>query len=407
MAVSALIPGALPFDRRGGFALSSEAMHAAPPDLVARYFDHAATSFPKPAVVARAMQRYIDEVGGTYGRAAYAQAVDASRIVFDARRRLAVLLGTPDAARVAFTLNATFALNLAIQGLVRPGGRVLVSPLEHNSVLRPLGLMQARHGIRVEELPAGRDGRVDPDRIRRGPDVCLAVCQLASNVNGVRQPIPAIQAALRGVPLVVDAAQGVGEIPIDAARDGLDIVALTGHKALLGPTGTGALFVRAGIEVPPLWPGGTGSRSASAEQPEAMPDSLESGTPNVAGIAGLGAALEFVDAHGLFDPAPLARAAIARLAGIPGVDLLAAADPADQGGLFSFNLRGVPPSAVAEALFRDHGLAVRAGLQCAPAAHRRLGTFPEGAVRLSFGRFHDASAVDLVADAVRDVARRL
>jgi cysteine desulfurase family protein len=382
-------------------------MHAADPELVARYFDHGATSFPKPASVARAMARYVDGCGGTYGRAAYGQVQDATRMVFESRERLARVLGVADSSRVAFTLNATHALNLAIQGLARPNGVVLVSPLEHNSAMRPLFALGARFGLRTAVMPCGADGRVTPEAIDVPPGTCLAIVSHQSNVNGVIQPIAAIKARLGAVPLLVDAAQSAGELPLDAERDRLDLVAMSGHKHLLGPTGVGALYVRPGLALPALMPGGTGSRSDSLEQPEVMPDALESGTLNVAGLAGLGASLEFLHENGPGPGVRLAGRAAAELREIPGVRVLGAADPAHQGGLLSFTVDGTPPSELARALYARHGLAVRAGLCCAPSAHRMLGTSEVGgAVRVSFGRFHDDGAVDRIAAAVADVVRR-
>lgn len=382
-------------------------MHSAPKELAARYFDHGATSFPKPAAVARAMARYVDGIGGTYGRAAYGQAQDATRLVFDCRERLARAIGCTDSSRIAFTLNATHALNVAIQGLARPGGVALVSPLEHNAVARPLAALAARAGLRVEALPAGADGRVDPGAIRVPEGACLAVVAHESNVNGVVQPIAEIRARLGDVPLVVDAAQSAGEIPLDVDAAGADAVAISGHKHLLGPTGVGALFVRHGLALPPLVRGGTGSRSDSLEQPEVMPDALEAGTPNVAGIAGLSAALEFAEAHGPGSGRSLALRAIAEVEAIPGVRTLRAGRPEDQGGLFSFVVDGVPPSEIARRLWDRAALAVRAGLQCAPSAHAALGTLRGGgAVRISFGWFHGEESVETICSAIRDAAAR-
>jgi cysteine desulfurase/selenocysteine lyase len=374
---------------------------------VARYFDHGATSFPKPSVVARAMAAYLDGCGGTYGRAAYPRTHDATALVFDARERLARLLGAEDSSRVAFTLNATHALNIAIQGLVRPKGVVLVSPLEHNAVMRPLHLVCRRHGARIEVLPHRADGRVEPEHISAPAGACLAVIALQGNVNGVIQPVAAIRERLGGVPLLVDAAQGAGEVPIDVGADDLDLVAVTGHKALLGPTGTGALYVRPGIDLAPLIPGGTGSSSESMEQPTRMPDALEGGTLNVAGIVGLGAALEWLEGQPPARISGLAAATVTALSRIPGVQVHGALVPEDQGGLFSFEIEGQGPSSTVLELLRRHGIESRAGLQCAPFAHRHLGTFERGgAVRVAFGRFHDESAVELVSRAVADVAGR-
>jgi cysteine desulfurase family protein len=382
-------------------------VHAAPTELVARYFDHAATSFPKPAAVALGMARYLDEIGGTYGRAAYGQVQDASRIVFETREKLARAIGCSDSSRIAFTLNATHALNIAIRGLARPNGVALVSPVEHNSVMRPLHALAERTGLRVEILPSASAGRVLPEAIRIPNGACVAVVTHESNVNGAIQPLDEIKAHLGDVPLVVDAAQSAGEIPIDVERLGADAVALSGHKHLLGPTGVGALYVREDLALPALVLGGTGSRSESLEQPDIMPDALESGTPNVVGIAGLRAALEFLETCGEGNGPQLALRTIAALEALSEVRILKAANPEHQGGLFSFAVDGVLPSEIARRLYESHRLAVRAGLQCAPAAHRTFGTSAKGGtVRVAFGRFHDESAVSRIATAIEDVVRR-
>lgn len=380
-------------------------MHAADQQLVDNYFDHGATSFPKPETVGLAMLGFVDGIGGTYGRAAYAQARDASRKVFEARERIARFFGCSDSSRVVFTLNATHALNIAIQGLAQEGKTIWTTPLEHNSVMRPLRGLVGKIGSRIRILPHGPDGRVVPEEIEDDPDACLVVVCHQSNVNGAIQPVAEIAARFGGAPILVDAAQSAGEVEIDLERDGLDLLALPGHKHMLGPTGTGALIVAGDAKVETLIPGGTGSLSEKEEHPAFLPDALESGTPNLAGIAGLGAACKFLDERGGAPTDEWAVEAIRRLREIDGVSVLAAEDPRWQGGLFSFNVDGLSPSQVAGALFADRGMAVRSGLHCAPAAHRTLGTFDGGgAVRVAFGRFHDRGAVDRVVDAVAAVA---
>ncbi len=208
-------------------------MYRADPKLVKRYFDHGATSFPKPQVVGDAMSHFIDHVGGTYGRAAYSQAHAASVVVFEARSAIAELIGATDASRIVFTNNATGALNLAIQGMCRPGGVVLVSPLEHNSVMRPLSMMEKHRGIIVRTMPHWPEDTIDCSRLDRTVDVCLAVVNAQSNVNGVLQPIAEIKRALREIPLLLDASQALGETHISVAECGADLVAAPGHKHLL------------------------------------------------------------------------------------------------------------------------------------------------------------------------------
>jgi selenocysteine lyase/cysteine desulfurase len=351
------------------------------------------------------MVHYLNQVGGTYGRSAYRQVQESSRLVFDARHRLARLIGSEDTSRIVFVLNATAALNLAIQGLSRKNGKVLVSPMEHNSVMRPLSMMAQRRGIEIEVMPAGPDGRIDPERIELDDTICLAVCILESNVNGVRQPVADLKKKLGNIPLLVDGAQGAGAIPLDVSSSKIDLIAFAGHKGLLGPTGVGALYVDGKITLPPLTPGGTGSNSESTSHPTTMPDALEGGTPNIAGLAGLGASLAFIEKHGLFDPAPLVHLAMEQLERIPGIRLYGAEDPKNQGGLFSLTLEGKSSSDLAGALYKKHRIAVRSGLHCAPAAHRTLGTFDNGGtLRIAFGRFHDREAVNLLVNAMRDIA---
>ncbi len=383
-------------------------MHSADPLLVERYYDHGATSFPKPESVGLAMIAFIDGVGGTYGRSAYTQAQDASRLIFETRERLARLVGASDSSRVVFTLNATHALNIAIQSFARDGGKVLVSPLEHNAVMRPLEMMAGRTGLEIETLPhSPADGLIDPARIEVGADVKLVVVCHQSNVNGVIQPIREIKDRIGGVPLLVDGAQSVGEVDVNVVRDGMDMLAMPCHKHLLGPTGVGALYVGAHVDLAPLMPGGTGSKSESLEHPMVMPDRLEGGTPNLAGIAGLNGALKFIEERGIEPRGSWVVEVASRLESAGGITVYRAANASAQGGLFSFAIDGLSSSEVAHGLYREAGIAVRSGLHCAPSAHRSLGTLEiGGTVRAGFGRFHDDSSVGRLVDAVLSLSHR-
>lgn len=374
-------------------------------DDARRYLDHGATSFPKPAGVAEAMVQFLDGAGGPYGRSAHARAQRTSRIVFETRELLAQLLSVTDSSRIAFTSGATMGLNLALCSLVRPFGRVLVCPLAHNAVMRPLVRLCQKTDLEYELLPHGPDGRIDVEAVQPGPNTCLAVVAAQSNVNGVLQPLAQLKQRLGAIPLVVDAAQSSHELGLARPELGLDVVVLTGHKGLLGPTGTGAIYVRPGLELEPLLLGGTGSRSDSFEPPTQMPDRLEAGTPNTVGIAGLGAALRFCrDNNPVGMERELARAALTKLRHLPGVELLAAANPQHQGGTFSFNIEGLSPSSTARLLETRFGFAVRAGLHCAPLAHATLGTAARGgAVRVAFGRFHDEPVVESLVTAIESL----
>ncbi|NLI79206.1 MAG: aminotransferase class V-fold PLP-dependent enzyme [Candidatus Riflebacteria bacterium] len=368
-----------------------------------RYFDNAATSFPKPPGVARAMARYLDELGGPYGRAAYPRAREVSRVVERARDRVAEMLGTALATRVVFQPNATTAINTVLHGILYNGGKVVVSPLEHNAVMRPLAALQQRGALRWEVMPHLPDGTVDVARLSGwlAPDVRLAVVNHMSNVNGVVQPLAAIKAALGPVPLLVDASQSLGAVPMRADDWGIDYLAFTGHKGLRGPTGTGGLFLRRPGTVAPLILGGTGSASDRYEMPDDLPDRFEAGTGNIAGIFGLLAALEEPlaarhtpeDFHWL----------VAELRTLPGVTVYGAADPGRQGELVSIAVTGRDPAQVGDDLTGRFDIAVRTGLHCAPLAHRTLGTFPHGTVRLAPSPGHSRDDLACLLGAIRAV----
>jgi selenocysteine lyase/cysteine desulfurase len=371
-----------------------------------RYLDHSATSFPKPAAVAQAMACFLDELGGPYGRSGHRRALETSRLIFEAREALAERLGVEDSSRIVLTSGATFGLNLALRSLVEPGSRVLVCPMAHNAVMRPLEQLRKERGISWEFFPCGPDGGIEPSAMAPSPDVRLAIVTAESNVNGVRQPLSEIKALLPDVPLLVDAAQGdcTGMCQSIHAPD---IIALTGHKSLLGPPGTGALYTRPGLELLPLVFGGTGSRSDSFEPPSAMPDRLEAGTPNTVGFAGLLAAMKYRADFGPGQERALALEAISHLKHMDAVNVFCAERPEHQGSTFSFNIEGFSPSNAARQIERRHGLLLRVGLHCAPAAHSTLGTVEGGGtVRVSFGRFQDERSVELLMQAVRELLER-
>lgn len=364
------------------------------------YFDNAATSFPKPPEVAREVTRYLNEIGGPYGRSAYGRAVEVSRVVEATRDLLGEVLGVSQTDSVVFTANATQAINTVLFGMNLRGKRVLVSPLEHNAVMRPLSALARQRGVRVDTLPHGPDGRIDTARVAHAlsPDTALVVVNHQSNVNGVVQPAAAIKKALGAVPLLLDASQSAGHGRIALDEWGIDFAAITGHKGLLGPTGTGCLFARDPAALAPLLHGGTGSRSDSVEMPEFVPDKFEAGTPNVAGIFGLKAALENRPARGYSDED--FRALREEIAGLGEFIVVQAADAACQGPVFSLVHKRQSPSDLAARLFDRHGIETRAGLHCAPAAHRTLGTFPQGTLRIALSPYHTSSDLQHILDAL-------
>ena len=383
------------------------------------YLDNAATSWPKPPEVARAMEDFSREAGANPGRSGHRRSIAAGRTVYGAREAVAELFNLADPLRVVFGLNGTEALNLALQGLLRPGDHLVTSSVEHNSVMRPLQAMAAA-GVRFTRVRNAPDGTLDPALIAEAiqPETRMIVLNHASNVNGALQPVAAAGriARERGLLLLVDAAATAGSVPIDMAAQAIDLVAFTGHKHLYGPMGTGGLAVGERVpvaELRPLKRGGTGSRSEEETQPEVLPDLYESGTLNALGLAGLEAGVRWVLAQGVdrirrHQVTETGRW-LAALGEIPGVDVQGPAAPERRTGVISFTIEGMSPSEIGLRLDEEHGLLCRVGLHCAPAAHRIQGTFPTGSVRIAPGCFTTEEerrrAVTAVAALAREAAR--
>ncbi|MDB4947991.1 MAG: Cysteine desulfurase family protein [Gemmatimonadetes bacterium] len=378
------------------------------------YLDYAATSAIRPPEVIDAIAAYLRDVGATPGRAGHRRALDAGRIAFRCRRALAELFAIPgDPGRIAFQLNATHALNVALFGLLHPGDRVVRTAYDHNSVRRPVAALAAR-GVRETVLAGSVDGTLDLGEVERavvGNAVLgrakVLVVPHASNVLGTVLPLAEIaeRAHAAGCLLVVDAAQSAGHVAIDVVRMGVDVLAFTGHKGLLGPQGTGGLWVREGVDVGPVLFGGTGSESWDAAMPSAMPDRLEAGTQNAPGIAGLLAGLEWIRERsvGSIHAAELALKARlrAKVAAIEGVRVVSPAAP-EGVGIVTVDA-GMDSSTVARRLDAEHGVLTRAGLHCAPEAHDCLGTAERGALRFSIGWATSEADVDRAATALAAV----
>ncbi|MFC1461211.1 aminotransferase class V-fold PLP-dependent enzyme [Verrucomicrobiota bacterium] len=359
------------------------------------YLDNAATSRRKPEGVYEAMDRFMREIGASPGRSVHEPGIRASRLVADAREKAAGVFGIEDSSRIVFTLNCTEALNLAVKGLLKNSDNVVTTSVEHNSVMRPLSAMIEQRGITVTRAGVGADGCTDADEIRKSitPKTALIAMTHASNVFGTIQPIEECSriAKEHGIPLLVDAAQTAGCVPIDLSRLQVDMLAFSGHKGLMGPQGVGGLYIRPGLDLSPLKHGGTGSSSSKEVQPEILPDKYESGTPNTPGIAGLSAALGFIESetvekirariHGLGE---------IMLEGLRALDGIAVYGPVDMDrntGIFSFTVEGRDSAEIGADLERRYGIMTRVGLQCSPAAHKAIGTFPEGTIRASVGYF--------------------
>lgn len=381
---------------------------------MAIYLDNAATSFPKPETVYRSMDEALRQFGGNPGRGGHQLALDAGRIVFTAREAVSGFFGIEDSSRVVFTANATAAINQALFGLLRPGDRVVTTNMEHNAVARPLRALQD-NGVEVVKVAADRRGFVSPDDFCRacaaGP-TALAVLGHISNVTGTIQDLATIGSWCRnhGLPFLVDAAQSAGLFPIDVESLGIDLLAAPGHKGLFGPVGTGFLYVRSGIELLPLHYGGTGANSHSDRMPEIMPERLESGTPNTPGLAGLTAGIAWLEEIGLEvirkHEIDCLERLLSGLAAIPAVELYGPGDASRSGGVLSFNIEGIDPSAVAFRLDHDYSICVRSGLHCAPDAHRAIGTYPSGTVRVSPNQMNTLEEMELFIAAIRSIAQR-
>ncbi|MEX2526476.1 MAG: aminotransferase class V-fold PLP-dependent enzyme [Gemmatimonadota bacterium] len=377
------------------------------------YFDHAATSASRPSQVVQAVADFLSLNGASPGRGGYSRSVDSGRICFRCRRKLAGLMGLRGSpGRLAFMMNATHALNTALFGLLQEDDVVVVSPFDHNAVLRPVHYLSRARGVQIRVMEGDAQGAVDLQGARGLMDGArVVVVNAVSNVLGTRLPLEELagMAHEAGALVLVDAAQSAGHLTDRPGELGADLVAMTGHKGLLGPQGTGALWLREGVEIPPLLSGGTGGDSALREMPHTMPDHLEAGTPNAPGIAGLLAGLEFLEETGVERLHTRISELKLRLHGglsaIAGVTVLSPPDPAGVGVVTMVSDR-TAPSALAAKLDREFGIMTRAGLHCAPEAHRLLGTSETGALRFSLGWDTTAEGVDTVVDAVEQLVSR-
>lgn len=377
------------------------------------YLDHAASSWPKPPQVTEAMVECLKLYAANPGRGAHRMAVKASRVLFEARNNLARLFGVKNPNDISFSLNTSAALNLAIKGFVKSGQHVISTAMEHNSVRRPLEYVKHKLGVEVTYLPTDRSGKLDLDQLAAAvtDKTALIVCAHASNLFGSIAPIADIAEIARrhGARLLVDAAQTAGTYPVDVGEMGIDMLAFPGHKGLLGPQGTGGLYINPELELEPLIHGGTGSRSEDPEMPSVRPDRYEAGTPNTPGIAGLNEGVKVV----LQETVPVIHARerklvqrlMAGLSELPGIEILGPDFNEERTGIVSFVLRNAECSEVAYMLDKHYGIAVRAGYHCTPLAHHSAGTLESGAVRASVGFYTTESDVDRMIDAMKEIGR--
>jgi cysteine desulfurase family protein len=384
--------------------------------VVLIYLDNAATSWPKPPGVGEAVLHYMQDVGANPGRSGHQLAIEAGRIVYDTREALGHLFNVADPLRIVYATNATEAINLVLLGYLRPGDHVVTTSMEHNAVMRPLRYLEST-GVELTLVPCSAQGEVDSVDLEKAirPNTVLLVVNHASNVVGTVLPVAEAGAIAErhGLPLLVDAAQTAGALEIDVQQMKIDLLAFTGHKALLGPQGTGGLYIGEGVDLGRLQPlkrGGTGSRSESEEQPDFLPDRYESGTANGAGVAGLGAAVRFVLEVGVdrirAHEQQLTAQLLAGLRSIPGTRIYGTGDAERQTATVSFNLEGIEPSDVALRLDEEYGILCRPGLHCAPSAHRTTGTYPRGTVRFGLSYLNTMKQVDQAVEAVGKIATK-
>jgi cysteine desulfurase/selenocysteine lyase len=376
------------------------------------YLDNGATSFPKPEEVYRFMDHFYRNFGVNPGRSGYDLCMEAGLVVEETRKMLTEFFNGTDPNRLCFGYNSTDALNLIIFGMLRPGDHAISTNLDHNSVLRPLYHLR-REGVDVDFVPFDGAGFVDPGEIRKKfrPSTRLVIVNHASNVIGTVQPVAEIGRLCReaGIPFAIDASQSAGKVPVDMEAQFLDVVAFTGHKSLLGPTGIGGLYVREGIEIRHTRAGGTGVRSAVRAHLDEYPYRLEYGTINSMGVAGLKAGLAWIQAKGVeaihAEEMRLTRILVDGLRAIPRVRLYCLDSLANHIAVLSFNVDGMDAADVGMMLDVDHGIACRTGLHCAPLVHEQIGTDKiHGAVRFGIGPFNTEEHIAAAVEAVRKIA---
>ncbi len=375
------------------------------------YLDNAATTYPKPETVYQAMDQAMRTVGVAPGRAGHRQSMEAARIVFSARESLAHLLGIRESSRVIFTHSATEALNMAVKGVLKPGDHVVTTTMEHNSLARPLH-HAAQGGVRVTWVQSDADGYVTAGQIMDAlrPDTKMVAMTHCSNVTGAVNPVDEIGPLLRqrGVLFVVDGAQSTGNYPFSIDAMGVDLFAAPGHKGLYGPPGTGFLYISPGVDMEPLLHGGTGSGSSEIFQPNSLPERHESGTMNTPAIAGLLAGIEYVASRGIAEIHAYEISLVERLctglSSMPGVTVYNPSCIRPRCAVVSFTISGKDPSTVGFMLDHRYGISVRVGLHCAPLAHRSIGTFPDGTVRVSPALFNTDADIDRLLSAIGEIA---
>ena len=383
------------------------------------YMDNSATSFPKPDAVTDAMVAFARKCGASAGRGAYAEAKTCEQIIATARRRMAKLINAESPERIIFAMNCSEALTIVIRGLLNTTRKAhaITTAMEHNSVLRPLNALKRQRHLEPQFIPCDPvTGLLDPDDIKRAirPDTKLIACVHVSNVTGTIQGIEQVVRIAREyeIPSLIDAAQSAGHLEIDVRELGADFVAFAGHKGLLGPLGTGVLYIRPGLEarLPTMKEGGTGTISEQPVQPQTTPDKYEIGSHNAIGLAGLSEGVSWLLKKGIDSirrrDRELCEIFLGKIEGVEHLTLYGPRDLDRRTGVFSVNVAGLSPGELAQRLEKDFGLCTRSGVHCAPLAHKTIGTHPAGTCRLSFGHFTTENEVTFAAEALMKIAQR-
>jgi len=376
------------------------------------YLDNAATSWPKPDSVLKAMENF-HKMGGNPGRSGHSFSIDAGRKLYSARDTIADFFNIADPLNIVFTLNATMALNTIISGFLKDGDHVITSGLEHNSVMRPLRYLEDQGIISISLIPSDERGVIDIEKMPNliNDDTALIIMTHASNVTGSILPIEraALIASDHEIPFCLDAAQSAGSLPIDVQSMNIDLLAFTGHKSLLGPQGTGGFYIKENLmkKIKPLMLGGTGSSSEFEKQPDFMPDLFESGTPNTIGLCGLEAGIQFINKKAIENirnhEMELTKCFIESIKNIEEITLYGSIKAEERTSVVSINVEKISSSQLVEILDNDYNIMGRPGLHCAPAAHEAIKTFPSGTARFSFGIFNSIEDVEYLTSSINKI----
>ncbi|SJZ89641.1 aminotransferase class V-fold PLP-dependent enzyme [Selenihalanaerobacter shriftii] len=378
------------------------------------YFDNAATSYPKPDVVYDKMSEFFKNNGVSAGRGAYQKAFQAEQAIYNTRKSLAQLFNIADPTRIVFTHNITEAINLALKGLLKRNDHVITTSLEHNAIWRPLKELERDRGIEITKIECDSSGQIGIDKIKNAikDNTKLIACLHASNVVGTILPIARMGeiANEAGIHFLLDTAQTAGVYPIDVKKMNIDLLAFTGHKGLLGPTGTGGLYIKEGIDLKPLKEGGTGNNSTSEYAPKELPNRYEAGTINTVGLIGLGAGVNYILEQGVEKirekEVRLIDYALTKLSKVNGVILYGDKNVQKRVGVISFNLEGLDHADVAYKLDSEYNIMVRSGLHCAPNAHKTIGSFAlGGTVRMGIGYFNTKEEINYLIKALKEMER--